>query len=273
MRLGLALLLGVGLGAQAPEPKLPKGWTQVRAVVFGAKNLYGHINGGAELFLEFGFEQLSVRYLRSKGLELTLELYRMSSPEAALGIYLGKAGKEERVPGVPVRHSGNPYQITALKGRTLVVLNNPKGRPGDLPAMADLLQGTLAVLPEEQPGDLFALLPTQERVPGSEFLARGPYGLQQVFTFGEGDMLSNQGRHWAVGADYKDASGRTYTRLVVEYGEETKARAALAFLMANLDATLKVKEKTSEVLIFQDFQGLPGKVERKGSTLQIRIRG
>ena len=63
----LLLALPVVTSAESPtEPVLPAdgfeaGWTRAEKTrTFYKNDLYGHIDGGAELFLEFGFEKLRV---------------------------------------------------------------------------------------------------------------------------------------------------------------------------------------------------------------------
>lgn len=250
----------------------PTAWTATRTVTFDAENLYGHIDGGAELFLETGFTTLEVRTLTRGKVELTLETYRMKDPEAGLAIYLGRCGRETPLASIAVRHTASPQQITALKGRCMVVLNHPTGKEADLPELARVLNEALKALPEEKPIDLFSVLPKEGRVPGTELLARGPLGLQNVFTFGEGDALSQVGRIWAAGADYKDAQGRVTTTLILDYGGEAAARAALAFLGQHLDSTLKPLGQEADRLVFQDSEKRFGCARREGGRLRIDLR-
>lgn len=60
----------------------------MRTEEFAGAALAGHINGGAELYKEYGFKHLTVQYVRLPGEEeLVVESYRMQSPPAAYGIY------------------------------------------------------------------------------------------------------------------------------------------------------------------------------------------
>lgn len=55
--------------------------------VFKGKALYGFMNGGSDLFLEYGFEELTALEVKYKGSDYTVEVYKMPSPEDAFGIY------------------------------------------------------------------------------------------------------------------------------------------------------------------------------------------
>ncbi|HCT93477.1 MAG TPA: hypothetical protein DIC44_01480 [Rikenellaceae bacterium] len=54
---------------------------------FKGEALYGFMNGGSELYLEYGFKNLRAIDVVYKGEEYTVEIYKMESPEDAFGIY------------------------------------------------------------------------------------------------------------------------------------------------------------------------------------------
>ena len=54
---------------------------------FEGEALYGFMNGGSELFLEYDFKVLRAVEVLYKGEEYSIELYRMETPEDAFGIY------------------------------------------------------------------------------------------------------------------------------------------------------------------------------------------
>jgi hypothetical protein len=54
---------------------------------FTGTALYGFMNGGSDLFLEYGFQDLKALEITYKGIPFTVEIYKMPSPEDAFGIY------------------------------------------------------------------------------------------------------------------------------------------------------------------------------------------
>jgi len=54
---------------------------------FEGPGLFGFMNGGAELFLEYGFLQLLEQRLTYQGIPFIAEYYLMNSPQNAYGIY------------------------------------------------------------------------------------------------------------------------------------------------------------------------------------------
>ena len=101
------------------------GWVRTEAPrVFTREGLYGHIDGGAELVLQYGFEELSVHVFEpaeGAAKEIVLEIYRMGSGEAAFGLYSTKLeGEEERWPGIASDHWIAPGQLNLVKSEYLV---------------------------------------------------------------------------------------------------------------------------------------------------------
>ena len=97
MRSGKLILFLAGIiitaaaGAQSTlAPRALSGMSGVESAqnrIFTETSLYGYINGGAELYLEYGFDTLIVTEMTVEGNDLKLEVYRMKDPEAAFGIF------------------------------------------------------------------------------------------------------------------------------------------------------------------------------------------
>ncbi|MCU0287276.1 MAG: hypothetical protein MUF15_12890, partial [Acidobacteria bacterium] len=193
-----------------PPDNFVRGWQKKGQVQkFDRNGLYGHINGGSELFLEFGFENLRLQKYQCDGDEISIEVYSMDIPEAALAIYLARCGKETPVPGISVRNTGDYRQIIFLHQNYFSVVDNFSGKANVLPVMVQLAEETLKCLPigkekKDEFSHLFSLLPVENKVVGSELLVRGYYSLQSIYTFGEGDILLLKNKIFGIAAEYKD---------------------------------------------------------------------
>jgi hypothetical protein len=239
---------------------------------FIEKDLFNYIDGGADLFLEFGFSKLLVQsYLKGES-ELVFELYEMTGPTGALGGYLMNAGRETPWEDIPARNSSEDAQVIAIKGRVLLKINNFE--PGAVlrPAMIALAQAALAGITDESIADPFSRLPSPGRVAGSERLIGGPVGFQPYFSFGEGDILGLAGTTPAVLADYAAGDGSTFSRLIIDYPTPEKAAGVFKNLRANLDPYLKVIADRPDGFDFSDFQNKFGRVELRSSRLEIRFK-
>jgi hypothetical protein len=272
-----AVLLVIFFGSSEADLALPEapgdGWTKAgKELRFTGQRLYDHINGGAELYHELGFERLRVQSYQKGEEEITLEIYEMETPESALGIYLQQSAGSTPVEGVDARNTGSKYQLSVVKGDVFFQVNSFSGAEEFLPTMASLAQQVVVALPDEETGDTWRLLPKEGLIAGSERLIRGQFGLQPIFTFGQGDILQLGGRVFGVVGDYRIDGETTFTRIVVEYPSEELAEKAYAHLLANLDEYLQVVEKGKGRLVFKDHKDRFGLVACDGSGMELLVR-
>jgi len=238
---------------------------------FGPEGLYNHINGGAELFLEFGFRECLVQSYRKADQEIGLEVYRMDNPTAALGIYLMKCGRETPITELPARNSSGLYQFTILKHDCFFQVNNFSGEAGNHQAMIYLAQAWLAAQPDAPPNDIFIRLPEENLVPGSRRIFRGPFGLQPLYTFGTGDILSQKNELFGISGEYTNQDASTYTRIILVYPAAAAAEQAYAHLLANLDPYISILHKITREFTFKDYQNRFGRVSLRGEILDIKV--
>jgi hypothetical protein len=240
--------------------------------VFEGADLFNHIDGAAELFLELGFRRVVVERYRRAGAELRLDLYEMEDPAGARGLYYHFRGPGEAVPGVAGRNVGNRYQIIMQKGRYFAQVNNFHGDEDRIADMVALANRVWAALPDDEAIEILKLLPDAERVAGSEVIIRGVYTLQTLYTLGAGDVLRLAGQTYGVAADYHAPNGSTFTRLIVPYRDATSARAAYDHLVANLDPHLELLEQDESTIVFRDRDGEYGVATLAGHVLELRLR-
>ncbi len=246
--------------------------------VFTSSDLYGYIDGGAEIYLEFGFDRLTVqpytpesRTGAVKGAdEFKVEIYRMADPAAATGIYLMNCGKESRDTSFEERHTLNQFQLLFKRERYYVVINNSEGNQALRSTMLEFGRYVASRLPGETPVKLDQLLPPKGLDKTSIRLIRGPYALQSIFTLGSGDILQLGRKLTAVAGSYQDAEGK-YSLVLAEYPDELAARKAFSNVQANLDNYLRVQEKSDRRLIFKDYNEEYGVITVTGKRLTVKV--
>lgn len=264
------LLAGTVVFAEDPLTSAADGWiSSGRMRSFKGTDLFNYINGGAELFLEFGFEELRVQYFQKGPDEISIDVYRMASPEAALGIYLMKCGKETPDSSISARNSANPYQLTIVKGNCFVLTGNFSGNAANIPAMIALTDKVLKAIPEAEPVQLLDALESNGLIPGSERIIRGPYALQPIFTFGDGDVLQLGGQVYGVVGDYEDDTGSNCSQMIIFYPDAERAQAAFKNLVTNLDSYLQVIGRGAGYLLFKDYRNKFGRVTLRESQMLI----
>lgn len=274
LALFLALAAVPSVGQEViPGDDFTAGWKRSEPLrKFISQDLFNHIDGGAELFLEFGFSELFVQSYSDGTAELVVSVYRMNDATAALGVYLMKMGKETPFPEIAARNSSEVVQSAILKGRCFIQVDNFGDTPAPRSAVVALANAVLTLVPDEKPSPVLAGLPAEGRIPGSERLIRGQVGLQPYYTFGEGDVLRLNGEVFAALAEFRTSGGAEYTRLVIAYPDAASASAALENVRANLDSYLKPIESTPRFLTFVDFQKKFGRLELVENVLDIRFK-
>ncbi len=213
---GLAglLLLPAFLLAEEPEVK--------RERVFTGTGLYGFMNGGADQFLEYGVSRLVTRDVAYKGEEFTVDVYDMSSPEDAFGIYSLHIFKCARADNEGCIDCLSPYQLQAVVGSRYVSVVFPSGSEAAR-RLADQLVRHYAPaegLPQPAvPEALGVSLPYSGRVK----LLRGPISVSSASTSLSRllDGVAYTGV-WFIA----DKPGKGYKALIQFSGEKEKAKVA-----------------------------------------------
>jgi hypothetical protein len=239
--------------------------------VYPGSELYGLIDGGAELFLELGFERVTVQRYAFAGQEISLELYRMRDPAAALGVYLAKCGREAPDPALALRHTIGRVQLQLVRGDLYVAATGDRAADGLRAALLGLAGAAVAGVPEAA-ADPLAALPRTSLVPGTARVIRGPYALQAIVTLGEGDVLHLQSNGvTALAGEYPDPDGARRILIQADYPSADAAARALAYLGANLDSYLVVVSRQPDRLLLHDEAGRYRTVRLEGARLSVSV--
>ena len=87
---------------------------------FTGTALYGFMNGGSDLYYEYGFKELISREIIYKDEEFTVDIYTMDSQLNAFGIYSILAYKCIRADSLGRFDCQSKYQLQAVDGNTYV---------------------------------------------------------------------------------------------------------------------------------------------------------
>jgi hypothetical protein len=105
--------------------------------LYKGEDLYLYIDGGAEIYHEYGFKQVLVQdYKSAAGKSLTLEIFEMANSECAFGIYTFKSSGKGKTIGVGQDGQLEEYYLNFWKGNILVTLTGFDSSP-------EVIQGLL----------------------------------------------------------------------------------------------------------------------------------
>ncbi|MDZ7635297.1 MAG: DUF6599 family protein [Bacteroidales bacterium] len=155
-----------------------QGIEEAQSRTFTETSLYGYINGGAELYLEYGFDTLTVTELVCEGRDIKVEAYRMKDPEAAFGIFSVSRFRCNGGAGLTDYICRSAYQLQFSKGPYYVSIINDTGAESDQKKSAEIATFIIEQIPDPtfDPASFFMEGVDRETMKGA-VLVRGPLGI------------------------------------------------------------------------------------------------
>jgi hypothetical protein len=128
------------LKAFLPQKNELKNWKGEKASrLYKGEDLFLYIDGGAEIYHEYGFKQVLVQdYKSADGKSLTLEIFELANSECAFGIFTFKSSGKGRTIAVGQDGQLEDYYLNFWKGNILVTLTGFDGSP-------QVIQGLLLI--------------------------------------------------------------------------------------------------------------------------------
>jgi hypothetical protein len=146
--------------------------------VFTGSSLFGYMNGGAELYLDYGFSLASITEIAYMGGKYKTEIFRMKGSEEAFGIFSVSKFRCLDMPPYSTFTCRTRYQLQICKGPYYISIINSSGTAADSTASArigELLAGRIADSELKLQGYLPGI--PEEAIKSGCFLARGRLGI------------------------------------------------------------------------------------------------
>ncbi|MEN8222912.1 MAG: DUF6599 family protein [Acidobacteriota bacterium] len=107
-------------------PDSIRGWEiKGEPETYKGDDLFLYINGGADIYHEYGFEEvLSSEYEKAGAGRISVEIYRMKDPGSAFGIFTFKTGGKWKRTGKGNLYSSEDYYLNILLGKNLVTITS-----------------------------------------------------------------------------------------------------------------------------------------------------
>ena len=261
----LALTAAACSGSDAVLAGGVPGWKRTGPTErYNKEGLYGYIDGGAEIVLEYGFRELEVsRFGPAAGSgsdrEIVLEIYRMSSAEAAFGFFSTKLeGEEKSLPGIKPDSWLSPGQASLVKGEFLVNILAPACTDKEIGEFAAAVEPRIPGHGTVRPQGL-GRLPTEGQVPSSRRYIKGPLAARNESPFLDGDF-------WRFGGSGPAGRGGGGTEAFsAKYGVRPEISKLVIVKFAKAPATAAVEDGVSG--LFKEY--LRG-VRRDGEAIEGR---
>ena len=234
-------------------PVLPgqvDGWSVTEQLLIDTREaLYDYIDGGAELYISYGFKSvLSCRYIKEGHPEVTAEIFDMGTAEDAFGVYSQTRDKEEHAFGQ------ESYYISGAqffwKGRYWVSLMTSETTEESVQLLRSLAGFIDEKIGEtgERPA-ILSVLPTDGLVPGGYLFFHHYIWLNSYYFIAADNILEINENTPAALAKYGTPEERLYL-LAIKYPDRAKAEQAYAsfgrhFFPEGLkDSCIKLEDNT-----------------------------
>lgn len=107
---------------------------------YDGKGLWGYMDGGADLYLEYGFEGLLVQEITYKEVPVKCEIYKMKDALSAFGIFSVQRHNCKQIPGFKTMHCCNNYQVQIVQGEYYISIINQTGTKAAQDVSAELAE-------------------------------------------------------------------------------------------------------------------------------------
>lgn len=234
----VAMRIAPADAANRPEaiilPAAVDGWTwDGKEAHYDARTVVDYIDGAGEMFLAYGFEQLTVRrFEKADQPPLTVECYRMASAEAAFGVFSFERQGESTGIGQGSEQGGGLLRF--WKGRYFVsIFADGEGAEAESAILHLARLAAAAIREEGEPPRVIGLIPGKDAglVEASVRYVTSHILLNRRLFIARDNVLGLTRETGAVLAQYGRVAG-TACLLVVRYPTARAAEAAFGRFMA-----------------------------------------
>lgn len=221
--------------------------------------LLKHLDGAAEKYLAYKIKNLSVqKYQNDSGLTLTIEIYNMSSPQNAFGIY--SLGRNPEARFVDLGNEGiiTSYMVEFWKANFYVkLIHSIPGPKDDLIQIAKKLASNINRNSKEP--QLVNLLPVKDYIPKSAKFFHEKISLDNIYFISENFIELNNKTNGVVG--YYQNDKERAKAFIIKYPSKDLANIAYERYLKYLNIHQKdnVVVNISDAYIFGIWDGVDSK--------------
>lgn len=190
---------------------------------FAGEDLFHYIDGGAEIYFEYGFKRVIVQdYKAETGDRLSLEIFEMDSPESAYGIYTFKTSPDGE--SISLGDDGQlaDYYLNLRKGPFLLTITGLDPAANAQKSILALARSVEAKIGPSAPRPaLVSCLPARGLEPQSIKYFKGALSLYNSYPFFRTDVFAFSA---GIKGDYESG----YSLFVFEYLDSPTARLRFA---------------------------------------------
>ncbi len=205
---------------------------------YEGEDLFFYINGGAEIYHEYGFERVIVQDYQSKnGRSASLEIYKMASPDSAYGMYSFKSsGKGEELE-VANGCKLQDYYLNLWKGQYLVTITGFDAETETIDGLKSIANAVDKKIRNQTSTDMptiYSRLPQDDLDTQSVKYFRGHLGLMNSYPFAQSDIF-------AIEVGIKGSYSAGYDIYILEYKDAEKSQRVFESTQKEFESAVRYK--------------------------------
>jgi hypothetical protein len=183
-----------GIASFLPDPQELKDWKKERpSELYMGEDLFQYINGGAEIYHEYGFVQVLVQDFSSRnGRSVSIEIYEMEAQEAAYGIYTFKSSSSGQAVDFGNEGRLEGYYLNFWRSNFLVTLtgfDEVEETVQGLLLIAESIDKKMSSIQKKEKSQLVHLLPEEGHILSSTKYFKGHLGFFNIYPFSTLDIF------------------------------------------------------------------------------------
>ncbi len=227
--------------------------------IYDRKTIFNYIDGGAEVYLAFDFQELFVRnYKAASGDRIVLDVYDMGSSSEAYGVF--SCDREDPEAGIGQESTFGPGLLRFWQGRYFVSISSVGEEKRAEKVILKLGQTVASLLgPPGDPPPLLQLLPPEGLIKNKTSYFHSLISLNNRYFVASENILSlEKGKTDCVFAEYEERDEETTKLLIIRYPDESQAEASLqSFLQTCLpdaDSSGKARDETNKWALVRRYE-------------------
>ncbi len=225
-----------------------EGLSVVKEPTYAESSLFGYMNGGAELYLEYGFDRLIMTEMYYKDNQINAEAYRMKDIPGAFGIYSVSTYGCNEAESLTNFYCQNSYQVQFCRANYYVSIINHSGSKEGIEIARKIATQLLSQIDGEDfeisnyiPGDQMPDKPVKIKlVQGKIALANSAYAYSKYLNgFDKYNLVIAEGDQTAVLAisfDNKEDIQKFFDNQGIEMVSENQIKAKMENAIIYLDS-------------------------------------
>lgn len=214
-----------------PDDDELAGWKKTGTMQhYEGEALYEYIDGGAEIYHEYGFVRVVVQdYVNSAGKSVSVEIFQMASPASAYGMYTFKTDAKGKKIAIGNDAQFADYYMNFWKGPFLVTLTGFDETPETRTGLLDIARSVGSKIPSG--GDkprIVSFLPEEDLRAQSSKYFTGFLGLRNSHPF---FSLNITGFEQGIKGDYSGG----FSFFLFRFEEEEEARKGFQSMKGQKD--------------------------------------